>query len=165
MQTPRYVLRFEPLLYVPAFTHKDFHYVHTGPPTQRISTEDLVIQAQEYTTPLSNTTTSTQEARHKAKTQSPLPKKDGHKAKLQSPLHKRDKGTKPKLNHNHLHTRGIATNSKHNNHQRDEHKPKANEDYSLVITIDHKQLLVITIDHKQYFSQKHDPIDRIRDDS
>ena len=30
-QTPRYVSRFEPLLYVPAFTQKDFHYiVHTG---------------------------------------------------------------------------------------------------------------------------------------
>ena len=30
-QTPRYVLRFESLLYVPTFTQKDFHYVHTGP--------------------------------------------------------------------------------------------------------------------------------------
>ena len=28
-----YVLRFEPLLYVHAFTQKDFHYVHTGPST------------------------------------------------------------------------------------------------------------------------------------
>ena len=29
-QTQRYVSRFEPLLYVPAFTQKDFHYiVHT----------------------------------------------------------------------------------------------------------------------------------------
>ena len=32
-QTIRYVSRFEPLLYVPAFTQKDFHYVHTGPST------------------------------------------------------------------------------------------------------------------------------------
>ena len=41
-QTPRYVLRFEPLLYVPAFTKKDFHYIiHTGLPTQETSTEDL----------------------------------------------------------------------------------------------------------------------------
>jgi len=31
MQTQRYVLRFEPLLYVPTFTQKDFQYVHTGP--------------------------------------------------------------------------------------------------------------------------------------
>ena len=29
LQTPRYVSRFEPLLYVPAFTQKDFHYTFT----------------------------------------------------------------------------------------------------------------------------------------
>ena len=41
-QTTRCVSRFEPLLYVPAFTQKDFHYlVHTGLPTQGTSTEDL----------------------------------------------------------------------------------------------------------------------------
>ena len=40
-QTPRYVSRFEPLLYVPAFTQNDFHYVHIGPPTQGISTEEF----------------------------------------------------------------------------------------------------------------------------
>jgi len=41
-QTTRYVSRFEPLLYVPAFMQKDFHYiVHTGLPTQGTSTEDL----------------------------------------------------------------------------------------------------------------------------
>ena len=28
-------LSFEPLLYVPAFTQKDFHYVHTEPSTKR----------------------------------------------------------------------------------------------------------------------------------
>ena len=33
-QTPRYISRFEPLLYVPAFTQKDFHYGHTGPSTK-----------------------------------------------------------------------------------------------------------------------------------
>jgi len=33
-QTPRYVSRFELLLYVPAFTQKDFHYVHIGPSTK-----------------------------------------------------------------------------------------------------------------------------------
>ena len=38
-QTPRYVSRFEPLLYVPAFTQKDFHYVPQrastkGPPSR-----------------------------------------------------------------------------------------------------------------------------------
>jgi len=81
MQTPRYVLRFEPLVYVPAFTQKDFHYVHTGPPTRGTSIEKFAITKLEYTTPLSNTTTSTEEARHKAKTQ--------------SPLHKTDEGSKP----------------------------------------------------------------------
>ena len=41
-QTIRYVSRFEPLVYVPAFTQKDFHYiVHTGLPTPGTSTEDL----------------------------------------------------------------------------------------------------------------------------
>jgi len=33
-KTTRYISRFEPLLYVPAFTKKDFHYVHKGPPTK-----------------------------------------------------------------------------------------------------------------------------------
>ena len=32
-QITRYVLRFEQLLYVPAFTQKDFYYVYTGPST------------------------------------------------------------------------------------------------------------------------------------
>jgi len=63
--TTRYVSRFEPLLYVPTFTQKDFRYiVHTGLPIQETSTEDLGNTNQEYTTPLSTNTTSTQEARH-----------------------------------------------------------------------------------------------------
>ena len=33
-QTQGYVSRFESLLYVSAFTQKDFHYVHTGPSTK-----------------------------------------------------------------------------------------------------------------------------------
>ena len=54
-QTPRYVSRFEPLLYIPAFTQKDFHYiVHTGLLTQGIPIEDLGNTTLEYTTPLSN---------------------------------------------------------------------------------------------------------------
>ena len=41
-QTIRYVSRFEPLLYIPAFSQKDFYYiVHTGLLTQGTSTEDL----------------------------------------------------------------------------------------------------------------------------
>ena len=39
-------------------------YVHIGPPTQGTSTKDLANINQEYTTPLSNNTTSTQEVRH-----------------------------------------------------------------------------------------------------
>ena len=34
MLTRGYVSRFEPLVYVPAFTQKDFHYVRTGPSTK-----------------------------------------------------------------------------------------------------------------------------------
>ena len=33
-QIARYVSRFEPLLFVPASTQKDFQYVHTGPSTK-----------------------------------------------------------------------------------------------------------------------------------
>ena len=59
-QTQRYVLRFDPLHYVPAFTQKDFYYiVHRGLPTQGTSTEDLGKYNMEYTTPLSTKTTST----------------------------------------------------------------------------------------------------------
>ena len=63
-QAPRYVSRFEPLLYIPTFTQKDFHYiVHTGLPTQGASTEDLGNTTLEYTTPLSiKHTTTSQEA-------------------------------------------------------------------------------------------------------
>ena len=31
IQTQEYVSRFEPLLYVLAFTQKNFYYIHTGP--------------------------------------------------------------------------------------------------------------------------------------
>ena len=130
--------------------HTEGFSLHTGPPTKGTSTEEFAIINLEYTTPLSNTTPSTLETRPKAKTQSPLHKRDGHKAKQQSPLHKRDKGTKPNSTtitstqegqatnpkHNHLYTRGIGT------------KPKQRKDYNLGDHKDHKQLLVITIDHK-----------------
>ena len=76
MQTQGYVSRFEPLLYVPAFTQKDFHYVHTGPPTQGTSTEEFA-----------NTTLGV----HNSSLQHPpLYKRQGTKPKQQSPLHKRD---------------------------------------------------------------------------
>ena len=123
-QTTRYVSRFEPLLYVPAFTQKDFYYVHIGPPTKGISTEKFVITNLKYTT-LSNTTTSTQEGqgtkpnqnhlyirrtRHKAKLQSPLYKRDRHKAKNTITPTQEGQGTKP--NHNHLYTRGKSHKAK-----------------------------------------------------
>jgi len=70
-QTPSYVSRFEPLLYVPAFIQKDFYYiVHTGLPTQGTSTEDLGNTILEYTTPLSNK--HNLYTRGKAQQQSPL---------------------------------------------------------------------------------------------
>ena len=66
LQTPRYVSRFEPLLYVPAFSQKDFYYiVYTGLPTQGTSTEDLDNTTLEYTTLSQSNITSTQEVRHK----------------------------------------------------------------------------------------------------
>jgi len=39
-RTQGYVLRFEPLFYIPTFTKKDFHYVHTGPSTKGPSTKN-----------------------------------------------------------------------------------------------------------------------------
>ena len=65
MQTPEYVSRFEPLLYVPAFTKKDFYYVHTGPSTKRLPLRNYNYN-QEYTTLLSQTQTFTHEGRYKA---------------------------------------------------------------------------------------------------
>ena len=63
----------------------------------------------------------------KAQTQSPLHKRD-------TSLHKRD-GTKPKLKHNHLCTRGIDTKPKlKNNHLYTRGigtKPKQRKDYNL----------------------------------
>ena len=53
-------------------------YVHTGPPTQGTSTEDLANTNKEYTTPLSN--------------KQPLHKRDEYKPKAQPPLHLEGKG-------------------------------------------------------------------------
>ena len=43
-QTQGYVSRFEPLLYVPAFVQKDFHYVHQGPPQRDLHRGITTIQ-------------------------------------------------------------------------------------------------------------------------
>ena len=64
MQTQGYVSRFEPPLYIPAFTQKDFNYplkiFHKG-----TSIEELQLTTRSIQLQLSHT--STQEGRHKAK--------------------------------------------------------------------------------------------------
>ena len=136
-QTLRYVSRFQSLLYVPAFTHKDFHCVHTRPPTKGTSTEEFAItNLGVYNSCLQHNHLYT---RGKAQSQN-----NNH-------LYTRGIKCKAKLHHSHLYTRGITTNLKHN------HlytrgictKSKQEKDYNLVILIDYKQLLVISIDHKQ----------------
>ena len=114
---------FEPLLYVPTFTEKDFHYiVHIGLPTQGTSTEDLDNTNQEYTTPLSN--------KHnlyisgKAQQQSPLhlegwtlsqttiTSHQRDKALSQTTItsHQRDKALQPTLQQSPLHLEGYQPN-------------------------------------------------------
>jgi len=51
IQIQGYVSRFEPLLYVPAFTQKDFHYVHQGPSTKGPPPRNYNDYKSEYTTP------------------------------------------------------------------------------------------------------------------
>ena len=58
------VSRFEPLLYVPAFTQKDFHYVHTESSTKG---------------PLLRNYNSTQGVHNSSLTQIPLYKREGTK--------------------------------------------------------------------------------------
>jgi len=84
-QTIRYVSRFEPLLYVPTFTQKDFHYIHIRPSTKG---------------PPPRNYNSTLGAHYYSL-------KYNH-------LYTRRIGTKSKLqhNHNHLYTKGIGTKQK-----------------------------------------------------
>jgi len=94
--------KFEPLLYVPAFRQKDFHYVHTGPSTKGPplrnynSTLGVHYSSLKYnhlytrgigTKPKHNHLYA-RGTRHKVKTQpqSPLLKKDRHKAKAKKRL-------------------------------------------------------------------------------
>jgi len=102
----------------PAFTQKDFYYVHTRPsikgPSPRNYNSTLGVHYSSLnhnhlytrgigTKPKLNHLYTrgigtkpklnhlyTRGTRHKAKPQSPLYKRDRHKAKTQSPLHKRD---------------------------------------------------------------------------
>ena len=95
-QTPRYVSRFEPLLYVLAFTQKDFHYVHIGPPIQGISTEEFAITKLEvYNSSLQHNHLYTR-----------------GKAHIQNNNHFYSKGMGTKPNNNHLYTRGIKAQRK-----------------------------------------------------
>ena len=80
-QIPRYVLRFEPLLYVPAL-HRRISTTSTQDLPQRELHRGICnYKVRVYNSSL-DTTTSTQEARHIATTQSPLHKRD--KAQSQS---------------------------------------------------------------------------------
>ena len=85
-QTIRYISRFEPLLYVPAFTQKDFHYVHIGPFTKGPSPRNYnsilgvhysLKRNHLYTrgigTKLNHNHLYTRRIRHKAKTQPQSP--------------------------------------------------------------------------------------------
>ena len=100
-QTTRCVSRFEPLLYVPSFNRRIFT-TSTQDLPQRNLHRGITTLNLEYTTPLSNTITSTQEGQ----------------------------GTKP--NHNHLYTRGIGKKPKHNHlYTREiDTKPKLNHLYT-----------------------------------
>jgi len=51
MQTQEYISSFEPLLYVPAFTQKNFHYVLQGPSTKGPPPRNYNNTNKEYTTP------------------------------------------------------------------------------------------------------------------
>ena len=91
-QTTRFVSRFEPLLYVSAFTQKDFHYMSTQDLTPRNLHRGITTLYLKYITPLSNTITSTQRGIDtKPKHNHLYIKGTRHKAKPQSSLHKRDK--------------------------------------------------------------------------
>ena len=66
MQTQGYVSRFEPLLYVPTYTQKDFHYIHRGPSTNGPPQRNYNSTSGVYNSSL-YTITFTQEGRHKVK--------------------------------------------------------------------------------------------------
>jgi len=52
-----YILRFEPLLYVSAFTQKDFHYIHKGPFTKGPQPRNYNLQTGSTQLQLSHTST------------------------------------------------------------------------------------------------------------
>ena len=86
-QTHRYVSRFEHTALRPRLHTEGFPLIlHTGPPTQGTSTEDLGKYNREYTAPLSNKIQPLHlKARHKANTISTLQMRVGTKQKQLSP--------------------------------------------------------------------------------
>ena len=98
-QTSRYVSRFEPLLYVPVFTQKDFHYVHMGPSTKGPPPRNYNFTLGVHYSSLKYNHLYTRGIDTKSKLN-------------HNHLYSRGIGTKPKLNHNRLYTRGIGTKSK-----------------------------------------------------
>ena len=58
-------------VYVPAFTQKDFHYVHTGPSTKEPSLRNYNFTLGVHYSSLKYNHLYTRGTRHKAKTQSP----------------------------------------------------------------------------------------------
>ena len=113
------ISRFEPLLYVPAFTQKDFHYVYLDLP-QRDLHQGITTLQLEYTT-LNHNHLYTRGICTKPKF------KHNH-------LYTRGIGTRPKLNDNHVYTRGIGA------------KPKQKRDYNLG---DHNRPQTILGDHNR----------------
>ena len=92
-KTSRYVSRFEPLLYAPAFTQKYFYYVHTGPSTKGASPRNYNSTLGIHYSTLKYNHLYTREIGTKPKHNHIYTRGIRHKAKVQSqsPLHKRDR--------------------------------------------------------------------------
>ena len=138
---------FEPLLYIPAFSQKNFHYiVHTGLPTQGTSAEDLGNINREYTTPLSITnTTSTLRGQAQSHTNTTSHKRGRHLANKSITSHLRDSNTNSTSHQRELNT--ISTS-----HQREPTTTpiinlytrgisQIRRIYNQVVYLNHKQLL------------------------
>ena len=90
-QTTRHVLRFEPLLDVPAFTQKDFHYVHTGPSTKGVPPRNYNSTLGVHYSSLKHNHLYIRGIDTKPKHNHLHTRGIRYKSKTQSPLHKRDK--------------------------------------------------------------------------
>ena len=133
-QIPRYVSRFEPLLYVPVFTQKDFHCVHTGPPTKG----NLYRGIYNYKLRVYNSSLQHNHlySRGKVQSQNSITSTQEGKAQSQTTITftQEGQGTKRKHNYNHLYTRGMNTN------------PKQKRDYNLG---DHNRPQTTLSDHNR----------------